>query len=66
MGFIVGQEGISMDSSCIKTVVEWPLLKSFKDIQKFFGFANFYRHFIDAFSRVASGLLDMLKSGEKS
>ena len=32
VGFIVGQEGISMDPGCIKTIVEWPLLKLFRDI----------------------------------
>ena len=63
--FIVGQKGISMDPGCIKIVVEWPLPKSFKDIQKFLGFANFYHCFIDAFSRVAAGLSDMLKSRKK-
>ena len=30
--FILGQKGISMDLGCIKTVVEWPLPKSFRDI----------------------------------
>ena len=29
VGFIVGQKGISMDLGCIKTVVEWPLPRSF-------------------------------------
>ena len=50
VGFIVGQESISIDFGHIKTVVEWPLLKPFKDIQQFLRFANFYRHFINAFS----------------
>ena len=63
--FIVDHEGISMDPDCIKTVVKWPLPKSFKDIQKFLEFANFYRRFIDAFIWVAAGLSDMLKGGEK-
>lgn len=46
--------------------MEWPLPKSFKDIQKFFRFANFYCCFIDAFSWMAIALSDMLKSKEKS
>ena len=31
----------------------------------FLGFANFYRQFIEAFSKVAAGLSDMLKGGTK-
>ena len=66
VGFIVGQKSISIDSGHIKTMVEWPLPKSFRDIQQFLGFANFYHWFIDAFSWVAAGLSDMLKGREKS
>ena len=65
VGFIVSQKGILIDLSHIKIVVEWPLSKSFRDIQQFFRFANFYRWFIDAFSQVAAGLSDMLKDREK-
>ena len=39
--------------------------ESFRDIQVFLGFANFYRQFIKAFSKVAAGLSDMLKDGTK-
>ena len=31
--FILGQESISIDADCIKTVIKWPFLKSFRDIQ---------------------------------
>ena len=64
--FIVGQKGISMDSGYIKTVVEWPLPRSFRDIQQFLGFANFYCWFIDVFSQVAASLSNMFKGREKS
>ena len=65
VGFIVGQKGISIDFGQIKIVIEWPLPKSFRNIQQFLEFANFYRWFIDVFSWVAVGLLNMLKGGEK-
>ena len=39
--------------------------ESFQDIQVFLEFANFYCQFIEAFSKVATGLLDMLKNGTK-
>ena len=61
----MGQKGISIDSGYIKTIVERPFSKLFRNIQQFFGFANFYCQFIDAFSWVAAGLSDMLKGREK-
>ena len=65
LGFIVGQFGVSMDPAKLDTIATWPVPESFRDIQVFLGFANFYRRFIEAFSKVAAGLSDMLKGGTK-
>lgn len=40
-------------------MVEWPEPKSRKDLQKFLGFANFYRHFIHNFSKIALSLTNL-------
>lgn len=40
-------------------MVEWPEPKSRKDLQKFLGFANFYRHFIHNFSNIALPLTNL-------
>lgn len=37
-------------------VVEWPTPSSHKQLQRFLGFANFYRRFIHNYSRVAAPL----------
>ena len=63
--FIVGQFGKSIDPAKLDTIATWLVSKSFWDIQVFLGFANFYCRFIEAFSKVALGFLDMLKSGIK-
>ena len=63
--FVGFQEGISIELGHIKTVVEWSLPRLFRDIQQFLGFVNFYCRFINAFSQVAAGLSNMLKSREK-
>lgn len=36
--------------------------QSIKDVQVFFGFANFYRHFIEGYSRVAGPITNLLKT----
>ncbi len=45
-----------MDPEKVKAVVEWPSPDSRKALQRFLGFANFYRRFIRNFSQLASPL----------
>jgi len=47
LGFVVSTKGIAMDMSRIDTVRRWPVPQSYKDIQVFLGFANFYRRFVE-------------------
>ena len=65
LAFILTTEGIKMDPSQISTIEEWPVPKSFWDIQVFLGFANFYLRFIQEFSRIVGGLTEMLKGSSK-
>ena len=51
-----------METEKIKVVRKWLKPKSIRNIQVFFGFANFYRRFIQAFSRIAALLTSMLKT----
>ena len=44
---------------------DWPELKSVQDIQVFLGFANFYRQFIQGFSRIAALFTSILKTTSK-
>ena len=51
-----------MKAEQIEVVRKWPEPKSVQDIQVFLGFANFYRRFIQGFSRIAAPLISMLKT----
>jgi len=69
LSYVVGKEGISIDSARIQTVLDWPKPQSFHDIQVFIGFCNFFRRFVQGFSEIARPLYDMLKgikNGRKS
>ncbi len=65
LGFILTTEGVKMDPSRVLTIEEWPVTKSFRDIQVFFRFVNFYRRFIREFSRIVGKLTVMLKGSSK-
>ncbi|KAL0187931.1 hypothetical protein M9458_015030 [Cirrhinus mrigala] len=56
LGYIISSEGVRMDPDKVKAVVDWPTPDSRKALQRFLGFANFYRRFIRNFSQLASPL----------
>ena len=66
LGFIINRFGIQIDSFKLDAIAIWLIPESFQNIQIFYGMANSYCRFIEAFSRVAAGLTDMLKGGEKN
>ncbi len=49
----------------IEAVKTWPEPQSVRDIQVFLGFVNFYRRFIQNFSRIAAPLTSMLRTTDK-
>jgi len=55
-----------MEPDRIKAVEEWEAPSSFRDIQVFLGFANFYRRFVYAYSDKAKGLLQLLAKYHKN
>ena len=65
LGVVIGLEGIKMEEKKVKGVLEWPMLKCIKDVQKFLGLANYYRWFIEGFVTVARLLYDMVKKDKK-
>ncbi|KAI2644146.1 Transposon Tf2-6 polyprotein [Labeo rohita] len=56
LGHIISAEGIKADPAKVRAVAEWPTPDSWKALQRFLGFANFYRRFIRNFSLVAAPL----------
>ncbi|KAJ1571925.1 hypothetical protein NDA15_000371 [Ustilago hordei] len=65
LGYIIKPTGIEMDPEKVRTVKEWPMPESIHDIQRFLGFANFYRRFIAHFARIAKPLTALVKPIER-
>ncbi|KAL0195822.1 hypothetical protein M9458_009394, partial [Cirrhinus mrigala] len=61
LGYHISHQGVKMDSSKIQAVTEWPQPTTVKELQRFLGFAKFYRRFIRNYSMVAAPLTSLLK-----
>ncbi|KAI2665820.1 Transposon Tf2-6 polyprotein [Labeo rohita] len=62
-GYIISPERVAMDERKVNAVHNWPRPTTLKELQRFLGFANFYRRFIRGFSSVAAPLSSMVKRG---
>ncbi|KAL0149639.1 hypothetical protein M9458_055166 [Cirrhinus mrigala] len=62
LGFVISSQGVAMDPQKLEAVRSWPLPTSLKQLQRFLGFVNFYRRFIQGFSATAAPLTALTKS----
>jgi hypothetical protein len=65
LGFIVSTDGISMDPKKIEAIMEWEVPRSVRDVQCFIGFANFYRRFIEYYSKICKPMFKLMSSKNK-
>jgi len=56
LGVVIGPKEVRMQKEKVDGVLSWPTPRSAKDVQKFMGLANYYRWFIQDFSRVVKPL----------
>ncbi|KAK9397281.1 hypothetical protein NXF25_020642 [Crotalus adamanteus] len=62
LGFRVSAIGIEMDPSKVHSVLEWQAPRTRHQLQRFLGFANFYRQFIPSFADMALPLTQLLRT----
>ena len=69
LGFIVSTEEVRMNEERVRTIKEWLKSTTYRELQVFLGFVNFYRRFIHRYSKIAGPLTSLLKgskAGKKS
>ena len=65
LGFIISQNGIKVDPIKTKAIRTWTKPTKKKEIQSFLKFCNFYRRFIEGFSRIAKPLYQLMEKDKK-
>src|SRR5271154_6869788 len=61
LGVIVKEGSICMDPVKVQGASEWPTPVNLKQVQQFLGFCNFYRRFVEGFSKIAGPLHGLSK-----
>ena len=56
LGLIISKDSLRMDKGKVKVVKEWPKPKNKRELQQFLGFVNFYRWFIEGFTKIRKPL----------
>uniref|UniRef100_A0A8C5M7Z7 Gypsy retrotransposon integrase-like protein 1 n=1 Tax=Leptobrachium leishanense TaxID=445787 RepID=A0A8C5M7Z7_9ANUR len=61
LGFIITPGQMEMDPRKIEAITNWPIPQTKKEMQRFLGFANFYRKFIRNFSKIVFPLTQLTR-----
>ena len=65
LGHVITKEGISVDPEKIKTIEKWLVPKDVTDVRSFMGITDYYRRFIEGFTRIANTITSLQKKGKK-
>jgi hypothetical protein len=60
LGHMVSPEGITVDPSKVKEVLDWKPSMTVSDVWRFLGLANYYRRFIPNFSKIMKPVTKLL------
>jgi hypothetical protein len=64
-GHVISLEGISMDPSKLRDVLDWKPPRIVHQLCNFLGLDGYYRRFIPNFSKIAKPITDLLKKDKK-
>ncbi len=66
LGYHIDSSGIRMDEGKVEAIKTWSQPTTIKELQRFLGFSNFYRCFIQNYSTLTNPLTNLLRNKPKS
>src|SRR5262249_9083556 len=64
LGHVVEQGRIRMDKQKVRAIQDWRIPTGVSELRSFLGLANYYRKFVEGYSRRIAVLTDLLKKGQ--
>jgi hypothetical protein len=64
LGHVISAEGVSVDPSKVKDVLNWMLLMNASEIQSFLGLAGYYHRLIKDLSKIAKPMMKLLEKNK--
>jgi len=61
LGVIVGKGHVKMDPIKVQGITDWPTPTNLKELRSFLGFGNYYKDFIQGYSKITRPLHDLTK-----
>jgi hypothetical protein len=65
LDYVISPEGIAVDPSKVRDVLDWKPPKFVHQVRCFFGLAGYYRRFILNLTKIAKPITELLKKGNK-
>lgn len=59
LGVVITHGMVKMDHAKVSTIMDWPTPHNLKEVQRFLGFCNFYRHFIQDYSQITHPMFQL-------
>jgi hypothetical protein len=64
LGHVISPEGITVDLSKVRDVLDWKPPKSVHQVRSLLGLVGYYRRFILNFSKISKPIIELLKKGK--
>jgi hypothetical protein len=63
LGHIISSKGIFVDLEKVKAIMEWPVPKNAHEVRSFMGLEDYYRRFMEGFSKIAKPITTLQLKG---
>jgi len=65
LGVVISPKGVEIQKKKVEGILNWPVPRNVKKVQKFLGLTNYYRRFIKNFVRIAAPLHVLVRKEQK-